>query len=163
MKHIILILLCALTFSCQQKQKETTIQNTVSKEVKTTPNFDWLLGEWKRLNNEEGKQTFENWHKASDTEYIGIGYTMKANDTTFKEDMKITKTDNLWGLSVKTPGNPEAVAFKITTHNSNEFVFINNEIDFPNKIRYLQNGEFINATVSNAEMNIEFKFQKLNP
>ena len=48
-------------------------------------NFDWLLGKWKRLNDEVGKETFENWNKISLSKYLGIGFTMQRGDTIKRE------------------------------------------------------------------------------
>ena len=50
----------------------------------------------------------------------------------------------------------------MTNHSENEFTCENTEIDFPNKIRYWKNGDKINASVSNTEMEIQFELKRLN-
>jgi hypothetical protein len=45
--------------------------------IEKTKNFDRLLGKWERLNEEEGKETFENWNKIKEKEYSGIGFTIQ--------------------------------------------------------------------------------------
>ena len=54
-----------------------TKQNDQKSTTQPTENFDWLLGNWKRTNEEKGKETFENWKKTNDTEYKGIGFTLQ--------------------------------------------------------------------------------------
>ena len=44
-------------------------------------NFDWLLGKWERLGEEEGKATFENWEKQTSDKYLGHGFVMQDTDT----------------------------------------------------------------------------------
>lgn len=47
----ILIIPTVFAFSsCTSKQKD----------IVKTANFDWLLGKWQRINEEQGKTTFEN-------------------------------------------------------------------------------------------------------
>ena len=48
---------------------------------------------------EKGKETFENWKKINNSEYNGIGFTMKNNDTLSKEEMKILK-ETIEGLDI---------------------------------------------------------------
>jgi len=59
------------------------------------------------------------------------------------------------------PGETEATAFKGTSHDADQFTCENNEIDFPNKIKYWRNGDKIHASVPNSEMKIAFEFEKL--
>ena len=125
-------------------------------------NFDWLLGKWKRLNEEEGKETFENWGKVSVNEYSGIGFTMQNGDTIKQENIQLIKVDKKWNLVVKVPDEAESITFKMTQFNEKEFVCENHEIDFPNKIKYWKNGYRINASVSNSEMEIPFEFERIS-
>ena len=67
MKKIIFILIIVvLSYSCK-KEKEVIngIQKT-EKKAEIINNFDWLLGKWERVNEEEGKKTYENWVKIND-------------------------------------------------------------------------------------------------
>ena len=162
MKKIIIVLIGILIVSCNQNKKENSKpeQHTGNQEV--SANFDWLIGEWKRLDEEEGKETFENWMKISETEYSGIGFTMEKNDTIKQEQIKLIKNNEQWNLIVKVPDETESVSFKMTEHRDSEFICVNNEIEFPNKIHYWKKGERIYATVSNSEMEIPFEFERLS-
>ncbi len=65
-------------------------------------------------------------------------------------------------MIVKAPEDLESITFIGTSYNDYEFTCENNEIDFPNKIKYWKNGQNINASVSNSEMEISFEFEKLD-
>ena len=149
--------------SCNQSKKEKQKEEIKSETmIEKSENFDWLLGKWKRLNEEEGKETFENWNKINETEYSGIGFTMQNGDTIKQEKIRLTKTSGKWNLTVKVPEESESITFNGISHNETEFTCENNEIDFPNKIKYWKNGNRINAMVSGGEMEIPFEFEKLN-
>jgi len=162
MKKALLLSIAILILSCQQNKKEST-----SKEVpefsKKMKNFDWLLGNWERVNEEKGKRTFEKWHKISDTEYSGIGFTMQNDDTLKKEKIQLIHAHGKWNLTVKVPEEKEAIVFKMIHQSESEFTCENTEIDFPNTIKYWKNGDRINASVSNAEIEIPFEFKKVKP
>ncbi|MDE5421487.1 DUF6265 family protein [Ancylomarina sp. DW003] len=161
MKKILIILIGTLLISCNQsKKKNQQIEEKSTTVTEKSENFDWLLGKWKRLNEKEGKETFENWEKIKETEYSGIGFTMQNGDTIKQERIRLTKTNGKWDLTVKVPEESESITFNGTSHNENEFTCENNEIDFPNKIKYWKNGQKINASVSNSEMEISFEFEK---
>ena len=160
MKKILILLIGVLIFSCNQRKKENLKMESTELTEKSK-NFDWLIGEWERLNEEEGKKTFENWEKVSETEYSGIGFTMQNGDTIKQELIQLINTSEKWNLTVKVPEETESITFKMTNHSENEFTCENMEIDFPNKIRYWKNGHKINASVSNTEMEIQFEFKKI--
>ena len=161
MRKILILLIGVLIISCNQSKKESINTETVEL-AKESNNFDWLIGQWERINEEEGKNTFENWEKVSNTEYSGIGFTMQNGDTIKQEIIQLINTNEKWNLTVKVPEEMESITFKMTNHSENEFTCENTEIDFPNKIRYWKNGDKINASVSNSEMEIQFEFKKLN-
>ena len=161
MKKILILLIGILIISCNQTKKEKAeIKSTTT--IEKPENFDWLLGKWKRLNEEEGKETFENWNKIKENEYSGLGFTMQNGDTIKQEKIQLTKVNGKWNLSVKVPEESESITFNGISHNENEFTCENTEIEFPNKIKYWRNGNRINAIVSGGEMEILFEFEKLN-
>lgn len=156
MKKTLILLIGILITSCNQTKKEKQTTTT-----KISENFDWLLGKWKRLDEEDGKETFENWNKIKKTEYSGIGFTIQNGDTLKQEKIRLIKVKGKWNLTVKVPEESESVTFNGVSHNENEFTCENNEINFPNKIKYWKNGNRINAMVSGGEMEIPFEFEKL--
>jgi hypothetical protein len=71
LKFTAIILIASVFTMCKNKQNENKEASTYNSE-----NFDWLLGKWQRTNEKQGKTTFENWEKISDSEYSGIGFTI---------------------------------------------------------------------------------------
>lgn len=161
MKQVLILLVGFILLSCQQNGKESTPSTTKESTLKTD-NFDWLLGNWKRLGEEEGKETFENWKKISHTEYSGLGFTMQRGDTIKQEKIRLIKSDENWDVIVKVPEEAASVTFKGISHTENQFICENNEIDFPNKIKYWKQDDKIHASVSNAEMDILFEFERIS-
>ena len=161
-KILTIVVIGVLIISCNQsKNNEQKSSEKSTTMIEKAENFDWLLGKWKRLNEDEGKETFENWNKISETEYSGIGFTMQNGDTIKQENIRLFKSNEKWNLTVKVPEESESITFNGIGHNVTEFTCENNEIDFPNKIKYWKNGQKINASVSNSEMEISFEFEKL--
>lgn len=121
--------------------------------------FDWLLGSWERTNNTEGTKTYEYWTKNSDTEYVGLGCTLKKRDTVFKEKMRLYKQDELWNFEV-TGVNEGATIFKCTTLTELSFSSENKANDFPKTIQYLLEGDTLKAIISDDTNEIPFVFVK---
>lgn len=90
-------------------------------ELNKSENFDWLLGKWKRLKEEDGKETFENWDKINSSEYSGIGFTMQSGDTIKREKISLKKMDNDWSLAVEVLEEPEPIIFKMEKFSETEF------------------------------------------
>lgn len=160
MKKLILVTIVFFFISCN-KGKKTIIKPV---EVNTTQNFNWLLGKWQRVNEKEGKQTFENWDKKSKKEYIGLGYTVQGRDTISSETMQIVRSNEAWYLNVSVIGKGDdlsTVTFKMIKNNANSFTFENKENDFPNIIYYEKENDTLNALISGGEMEIPFEFVRL--
>ncbi|PIB35790.1 hypothetical protein BFP72_10485 [Reichenbachiella sp. 5M10] len=161
MKQFVILLFAISTLSCNSNHKET--QNTLTDSITRTDNtehFDWLLGQWQRLNEEEGKETYEYWHKVSDTEYTGLGFTMQASDTIWQEQMRLVKHDKNWNLTIQSPGESVPTTFKGTAHSATEFTCTNNEISFPNRITYWSSNDRLFATVDGGDLSLSFEFEK---
>ena len=87
---------------------------------------------------------------------------MQGNDTIKQEKIALIKASEKWILTVKVPEEKESVSFKMINHTENDFTCENKELDFPNTIRYWKSGNRMKASVSNAEMEIPFEFEKLS-
>jgi hypothetical protein len=164
MKKMILISMTAILVFvlCSCSNDEKTNKTETKGEVVLTENFDWLLGKWERANEEEGKQTFENWEKVNHFEYEGFGWTVQNNDTIFQEKLKLNKSKNNWILGVIAPEETNYTNFKVVQISKESFTCENPEIDFPNTIKYWKDGEEIKVFVSGKDMEITFEFTKLN-
>ena len=161
MNKILIILIGVFIISCVQSKtgKEKAGENSVDLIIKTE-SFDWLLGKWKRNNEEAGIETFENWEKKSNSEYLGLGFTMQNGDTIKQEKIRLIKLNDSWNLEVQPQDEPTAIVFKMTSFNDQEFICENKELDFPNKIKYWKTEDKLNALVSGEEFEIQFEFEK---
>lgn len=159
MKNIIHpICLLALLLACSQKEKPAIQEADTIVAEKTSLNFDWLLSNWIRIDDEKGNTTYETWSKENDSTYTGWGYTLSATDTVFEEHMTLHKPSDQWQLEVITPGEGATTLFTMTQHTNSSFVVENPQHDFPSKIRYFMAKDTLKAIVSNSEMTIDFAF-----
>lgn len=159
-KKVFIVLIGLGLMSCQQEKKEQEVHGDVE-ALEVTQNFDWLLGQWSRTNEEEGKETFEYWTKKGDLEYEGLTFTMQNNDTTWQENFKLIEINGDWQLEIKSPKEPKPTIFKMTSFGSNQFTCENAELEFPNKIIYWKGKETLAATVSGRDLEILFEYQLL--
>jgi hypothetical protein len=141
---------------CNSKQKPESNATPIA-----TENFDWLLGNWQRTNDEEDKRTYENWTKINADHYSGLGFTMQATDTISQEQMDIVKQDGQWALNVKLPSIPQPILFNFTNFDKTSFTCTNEENDFPKKIKYWINGKDLKAVISGDSLEIVFDFVKV--
>ena len=154
MKKLLVVIsfFCFLGFTEIANHKEGIILNI------DNANFDWLLGNWKRTNEAEGLQTFENWKQINDTEFRGLGYTLKASDTIWQESIKLIKTSEQWNYIVKLPNAKTPTIFKVTKIEMTSFTCENPDNEFPKKIRYTKVEKGINAVTSGDGKVILFQF-----
>lgn len=122
--------------------------------------FDFLLGEWHRTNDEEGRRTFENWKKENDSTYIGESFTLKGNDTIWKENTVLSPIDGIWHYQVKMPDDKESTNFKVIAYESNSFTCENKLNEFPKTIRYWKTGNILHAEIADDEIKVPFVFEK---
>lgn len=126
-------------------------------------NFDWLAGQWVRINDSEGQTTYEFWEKKSEIEYAGLGFTMQQSDTIWKEHIYLREDDGNWLLEVRGMNDIESTIFQLTSLKENKFVVENKENEFPKKIEYRLVNNQIHAVISGGGPEILFEFEKLNP
>lgn len=141
MRYLFLFSILIICLSCSNKSQ----------------NPDFLIGKWKRVNNEKGKNTYEIWNK----NFSGLGYTLKDNDTLFKEDLSIVTLDGNTYLQV-IGVNKNPTYFRITELTKSSFTCQNNKNEFPKKISYWLENKKLNAKVSNDDFAIDFVFEKMD-
>ncbi|PRP67754.1 DUF6265 family protein [Nonlabens agnitus] len=130
------------------------------------PNFRWLIGDWQRINDEEGKITYEKWLPTHAGIYLGHGYTLAQNDTVFQERLALKpvgKSDRAnfknWALEV-TGVNEEPTVFRLQDYTDSSFTVVNLKNEFPTHIKYYIQQDTLKAIVRNAEWSIDFAFVK---
>lgn len=167
MKPVLTLLLCVLLFSCSNSPSTTseTTADQASEELPALPaktnTFDWLLGNWQRVNEKSDSETYETWAKVDDNHYKGIGYTLSTGDTSFFEQLFVEKSTEGWVFKAIPPGATQPTTFPMTTIEANRFVVENEQNDFPKKIVYELDGEMLKATISDSTKAIPFHFNRI--
>lgn len=136
-----------------------TVSTITYAQPSQNENFEWLLGDWQRLNNQAGKMTTESW-ALSGLGYHGLGVTVEGQDTVFFENMALTHIEAEMFLVVSTPEHEIAVHFKITAQSHESFTAENPDNDFPKKIIYRKTDQGLLATVSSGDKKIDFVFER---
>lgn len=119
----------------------------------------FLIGDWERLNNKEGKTTYEFWK----SDFSGLGITLQKKDTVFKEVLNIiSKKDTLY---LKVEGvNAQPTLFKFTQQTDTSFVAENPKNEFPKKIKYWASNQKLYAKIWNDEsFAVDFIFKRIPP
>jgi hypothetical protein len=150
MKSIALSILILVLFSCKEKS------NLYAKD-----NLDWLVGNWKRTNNDVNQMTFENWSKTNDSLYFGHSFTMNMKDTSWQEKVMLTRRLNIWTFTVSGP-NENPTRFDITSKSDTSFIAENSANEFPKKIEYrkLSANKFIAEIYNVDSLKTPFYFEK---
>ncbi|WP_299767666.1 hypothetical protein [uncultured Dokdonia sp.] len=150
MKSILYLFCCLIIVSCQ-KTKTTKIPKG---------DFDYLIGNWERTNEQEGKETFEVWEQTTKNSYQGIGYTLQNKDTVWKEQMRLIQRDTTWVLEIHNGVEP-MVPFTVLKKTASSFLAHNPSNEFPTHIQYRYFDDTITAVVSSKEMEIPFVFWRV--
>lgn len=124
--------------------------------------FDFLLGNWERINDKAGKKTFEKWIKQNDTIYKGHSFTMQENDTVWQEFVTLSPIDGIWFYQVSMPDSNQSTDFKLTEKTNNAFSCENPENEFPKVINYSMKENNLYAEISAKENKVSFEFKKFN-
>lgn len=155
MKTPLLILFTSFFFTSCHSNKAGKI------EEETTHVFDFLIGKWFRTNDENGKQTFENWKKLNDSTYIGHSYTLTGKDTIWQENTVLSPVGGTWYYQVKLQNEKTSTDFQVVEEGNSSFACENKQNEFPKTIRYWKSGENLQAEISDGKSKIEFFFEPI--
>ncbi|KAA3623725.1 MAG: hypothetical protein DWQ02_24130 [Bacteroidetes bacterium] len=158
MNNKLLILAALLLFigACQNDPK-TSANESSSSEGPKLEHLDWLTGNWQRINDDEGRKTYESWKKVSNQEYRGFGYTLAGEDTIFKENLNIVFKEEKPNYVV-TGVNSAPTYFEFIGQDVNAFACTNPENEFPKNIEYIYQNDTIFATIMGGANSIVFVF-----
>ena len=123
--------------------------------------YNWLLGDWQRLNEEAGRRTFEHWERLHEDAFGGFSYTLLEGDTVQQERLQLKRIEDRWDLRVIAPGDEDWTYFKGIAHDSISFKCENTEIEFPNLIHYWIEGDHLKASVSGSDFELSFEFEPI--
>ncbi|MGV3761955.1 hypothetical protein [Parapedobacter sp.] len=124
-------------------------------------NFDFMVGEWKRSNDEAGRQTFETWEKRNDSTYIGHGYTLSGTDTVWQENIILSPIAGVWHYQVSMPGDTASTDFRVSESDARSFTCKNPHNEFPKTISYRRAGTDLHADISGGGNAVTFLFMPM--
>jgi len=154
-RFFILFLLLCLPFN-----QSAGLHKSHSGESLRISEFNWLLGDWKRMNDRPGRSTFEHWTRISNSEYRGLGYTLRNGDTIFKEHIKLHLDKGQWIFEVSGV-NEDPTLFIVTKKAKRSFTCENEKNEFPKYIEYYLDGRKLKARIFGGDQEVEFSFTKL--
>lgn len=153
---VIVLVLLSNMFCSQNITRDT--QDTLGSFSKYE--FNWLLGDWQRMNDRPGRITYEHWTRISSSEYRGLGYTLRNGDTIFKEHIKLHLDQGKWIFAVSGV-NENPTLFQVTRTSRMSFTCENKENEFPKFIEYSLNDRKLQAKISGDGQEVVFSFEKL--
>ena len=143
MKKLLLFGCFILMLSCNENSNITQ-----------KPTF--LIGEWKRLDDKPGNQTYETWN----SNLAGMGYTITDAKKSFQETLAIITIKDTLYLEVRGV-NEKPTLFKFTEQTDSSFVCENQQNKFPKRITYFLENKQLKAIVSSDDFRIDFVFDKI--
>ena len=154
-KSIAIVIIFVLAISCN-----SVIDQSINDNPKK--DFSWLIGNWKRTNDEAPEQTFENWKYITDTLYQGHGFSMVLKDTIWQETIVLVFEKNRWNFKVIGLKDVNSTIFELSEIDAHSFTCFNRQNDFPNYISYQLKGDSLKALIWGDSLEIPFNFVKLN-
>ena len=126
--------------------------------------FNWILGEW--VMKYDKAYLTESWIKINESNFEGSGITRDNNSDTalFSESLRILEMNGEIFYMSKVDHNNFPIPFKMTYQDNNSIVFENEKHDFPQKIKYIRQGndslKVIIGLLNDEKSNREFRFKK---
>jgi len=158
MKNLCIVFLFTL-LSCGGK--DTSEGKSLERGISDT-GFDWLLGNWERVNDAGEELTYEFWEKVDNATYMGVGFTLLHADTIWQEQMLLVNTEDGWIFEAISKGEDTPTLFRLTQISPDSFTSENPEHDFPTKIKYVRSGAALKAVISGEGMEIPFDFERIS-
>jgi hypothetical protein len=144
MKNVIVIVVCVLFISCQNKSE---------KNFEQLEKMNWLIGNWE--NKMDDGILSETWKKENDSTFSGKSYfIVNSKDTVHSETIILTQLNNqlIYSPTVKGQNDDKPIDFIMTSDSENNFVFENPKHDYPQKIVYKKATEnSLVATISGMQ------------
>ncbi len=140
-------------------------KNTIEKVIKDTAalaqrNFDWLLGAWK--GNIGNGTSVEEWRKSNQYTLQGKGFLVDNNDTLFMERMKLVNKGNEWYYVLQLNTFLKEEVYQLKYFNSQQAIFVNNEVKFPNQVILKKQSENGFSTIFLPNGKIELSPEQLD-
>lgn len=128
----------------------------------STENFDFMIGEWERTNENAGRRTLETWVKRNASTYLGHSYTLQGTDTVWQEHTMLSPIEGVWHLQVRLMDETQSTDFKVTDSDDRSFTCENPQNEFPKIIRYQRVDSELHAEISGGGDPVMFLFAPAN-
>ncbi len=131
--NIIFLLLICFCFSCKNSEEQYKPKETNFK----LSSFNWLRGSWKGGIAKDSVSSLETWVTDSNGNWAGKGQMLLGKDTV-NETIGIYKVEDRVYYTAKVDGqnNGETTHFLLSDTVNGEYVFSDDEHDFPQVIIY---------------------------
>lgn len=122
--------------------------------------FNFLEGNWIRINDDEGLQTYENWKRKSPVEFIAKSFSVSNNQVVWEENSSLKITHNKVILKIKT--SPlKSINYSCSKTNELDYIICTNyNNDYPNKIEYWMQNDTLNSKISGGGPDVSFIYIK---
>ena len=122
----------------------------------------FMAGCWAGEHADARRSSYEIWAAPKAERMLGISQTVLPNRTEF-EFLRIERTAAQVDYVAQPSGRP-ATRFRMTDSSATHAEFANPEHDFPQRIRYVRDGDALRAETSggNPVRRIEFRWRKVN-
>ena len=115
----------------------------------TVDDLAWMAGQWSR---EEGERwTEESW--TSPRGGVMLGYSRSGRGESLREFefLRLQVGEDGVVAYIAQPGGAPPVAFRLVQHDAASATFENAAHDYPQRIRYVREGERLTATISKID------------
>jgi hypothetical protein len=118
--------------------------------------LDWMLGCW----TSESGASREVWVRHSDQQLIGFAVAVKNGEIAFHEVLSIDVNDE--GIHYNAhPQGQDATTFTASGAAGTEISFENPRHDYPQKVQYKREGNWLRATISSMDGSNPTSFDKM--
>lgn len=132
-------------------------------DAHTIADLDWLRGCWSSPKTGQ-RQTTEHWMKPGGDTILGISQTVLGEKTLEFEFMRIVQEADGKIYFVAKPSRQAETRFQLIKLDPNEVVFENPKHDFPQRVIYRREGDFlygrIEGTVNSQEKSADFPMKR---
>ncbi len=162
--NIIFLLVICFCFSCKNNEEQYKAKETNFK----LSSFNWLRGSWKGGIVKDSVSSYETWGTDSNGSWAGKGRMLFGKDTV-NETVGIYKVEDRVYYTAKVEGqnNGGSTHFLLSDTANGEYVFSDDEHDFPQVIIYKPTSpNSFDATLKGIKngrpKTVVFKFERTN-
>lgn len=117
--------------------------------------LSWMEGHWR--SEADGRVSEEIWTNGEGGLYLGVNRSLRNGQASGFEYLRIINTDERTAYCAQ-PGGGEAVCFDQVESTEHAVTFENPDHDFPQRIRYVRDGDRLTATISDLLGEQAFSF-----